>query len=45
MKVEDEKDTTLQGCYVIETTHKELDAHEIWKLYTTLTRVEMRSKH
>jgi transposase len=30
----------LTGCYVIETTHQELSASEIWRLYTTLTRVE-----
>jgi transposase len=30
----------LFGCYVIETTHATLSATEIWKLYTTLTRVE-----
>jgi transposase len=30
----------LYGCYVIETTHRELDAKHIWKLYMTLTRVE-----
>lgn len=32
--------TTLTGCYVIETSHKELSAEEVWKLYTTLTQVE-----
>lgn len=32
--------TVLTGCYVIETTHKEYDALEIWKLYMTLTNVE-----
>jgi len=30
----------LTGCYVIETTHKEYDALEIWNLYMTLTNVE-----
>jgi len=30
----------LAGCYVIETTHKELAANEIWELYMTLTNVE-----
>jgi len=30
----------LSGCYVIETTHTELDADEIWKLYMTQTHVE-----
>ena len=30
----------LSGCYVIETTHIELGALEIWKLYMTQTHVE-----
>jgi len=30
----------LSGCYVIETTHMELDAVEIWKLYMTQVHVE-----
>ncbi len=30
----------LTGCYVIETTHMDLPAHEIWELYMTLTKVE-----
>jgi len=30
----------LTGCYVIETTHTELAAEEIWQLYMTLTNVE-----
>lgn len=29
----------LSGCCVIETTHKDYDALEIWKLYMTLTNV------
>lgn len=32
--------STLTGCYVIETSHKELLAEEVWRLYTTLTQVE-----
>jgi len=32
--------STLTGCYVIETSHRELEAKEIWELYTTLVRVE-----
>lgn len=32
--------STLTGCYVIETSHKELSAEEVWRLYTTLTQVE-----
>ena len=31
---------TLTGCYVIETSHRDLEAKEVWDLYTTLTRVE-----
>ena len=31
---------TLQGCYVIQTTHVDYDAERIWALYMTLTRVE-----
>jgi transposase len=31
---------TLTGCYVIETNHLNLEAPEIWRLYTTLTHVE-----
>lgn len=31
---------TLTGCYVIETSHLNLEAPEIWELYTTLTNVE-----
>ena len=30
----------LAGCYVIESTHKELDATETWKLYMTQANVE-----
>lgn len=30
----------LAGCYVIESTHKELDAVETWRLYMTQARVE-----
>ena len=30
----------LDGCYVIESTHKELDAVETWNLYMTQVRVE-----
>jgi transposase len=39
-KVEDNKPDKLLGCYVIETTHINLTAKEIWKLYMTLTRIE-----
>jgi transposase len=34
------EETPLYGCYVIESTHKEMTPQEIWKLYMTLTRVE-----
>jgi transposase len=30
----------LYGCYVIETSHADMSAEKIWKLYMTLTRVE-----
>jgi transposase len=30
----------LTGCYVIETSRQDLEAAEIWRLYTTLTQVE-----
>lgn len=32
--------TRLHGCYVIQTSHHDLPPERIWKLYTTLTRVE-----
>lgn len=35
-----EERSNLTGCYVIETSHKELSALEIWELYHTLTQVE-----
>jgi transposase len=30
----------LYGCYVIESSHADMPAERIWKLYMTLTRVE-----
>jgi transposase len=30
----------LTGCYVIETSHEGLSAEAVWRLYTTLTKVE-----
>jgi len=35
-----EERSTLTGCYVIETNHKNLSAREIWEIYHTLTHVE-----
>jgi transposase len=35
---------TLQGCYVIQTTHLDLEAKTIWGLYMTLGRVESAFK-
>ena len=35
---------TLQGCYVISTTHLDLDADRIWSLYMSLARVEAAFK-
>lgn len=32
--------SVLTGCYVIETSDKDLSAEEIWRLYTTLTKIE-----
>ena len=34
----------LQGCYVIQTTHLDYDAEQIWSLYMNLTRVEAAFK-
>ena len=34
------KDEDVYGCYAIETSHEDLGAEEIWRLYMTLTRVE-----
>ncbi len=31
---------SLYGCYIITTTHTDLSAEAIWKLYMTLTKVE-----
>jgi transposase len=39
-KEEEEPNNPLHGCYVIETTHHEKEALDIWHLYMTLTRVE-----
>jgi len=39
-KASRERRSTLTGCYVIETSHREFNAKEIWELYTTLVRVE-----
>lgn len=30
----------LTGCYVIETSHEDLSADTVWRLYTNLTKVE-----
>jgi transposase len=35
---------TLQGCYVISTTHLDLDAERVWNLYMSLARVEAAFK-
>jgi len=35
-----EAPASLNGCYVIETSHKELTAKEIWEYSMTLTQVE-----
>lgn len=33
-----EKSATLTGCYVMETSHRDIGAQEIWRLYTTLVK-------
>jgi len=35
-----EESIILNGCYVIETSHKHMSAREIWSYYMTLTEVE-----
>ena len=35
-----EERATINGCYVIETSHQDLTAVEIWRCYMTLTHVE-----
>lgn len=35
-----EKTTDLAGCYVLETSHKDLTAKRIWELYMALSKVE-----
>jgi len=42
--IEREERTKLTGAYVIETTHEELGAEEIWRMYMLLTRVEQSFK-
>ena len=32
--------SVLTGCYVIETSHNELSAQQIWNIYNTLVQVE-----
>lgn len=34
----------LQGCYVLQTTHLDLEPERIWSLYMTLSRVEAAFK-
>ncbi|HUW64735.1 MAG TPA: IS1634 family transposase, partial [Spirochaetia bacterium] len=36
----EEARVTINGCYVIETSHKDMTATEIWRYYMTLTEVE-----
>lgn len=40
LEKKDAVEETLYGCYVMESTHKELSDIELWKLYMTLTHVE-----
>ena len=39
-KIITDKRSILNGCYVIETSHENMTAQEIWHHYMTLTRVE-----
>ena len=39
-KEKNNQDNSLPGCYVIESTHRDQEALDIWNLYMTLTRVE-----
>ena len=39
-KKEAKTQNSIEGCYVIETTHNKLSAYEIWTMYMTLSRVE-----
>ena len=39
-KITIEKRNILNGCYVIETSHENMTAQEIWHHYMTLSRVE-----
>jgi transposase len=39
-KTIEEERATINGCYVIETSHKEMTAADIWRCYMTLTHVE-----
>jgi transposase len=34
------QDEDTYGCYAIETSHENMNAEEIWKMYMTLTKVE-----
>ena len=40
-----EKQDILNGCYVIETTHEQWSAEEIWQHYMTLSRIEDAFRH
>jgi len=42
IRIEEKKDIVerLFGCYVMETTHVNMDAVDIWNMYMTLTMVE-----
>lgn len=39
-KITNNQEEKTYGCYVIETSHTQLPAREIWNLYMTLTTVE-----
>lgn len=39
-RTESQREETIRGCYVIETSHEDLETKAIWDLYTTLHKVE-----
>lgn len=45
-KKKDKQNNTgdLAGCYILETSHKNLSARDIWELYMTLSKVESAFK-
>ena len=40
LEEKEDRAARLDGAYLLRTSRKDMDGQEIWKLYTTLTRVE-----